>query len=394
MELPKIQYAGATLYLLACALYLSPLRSAAQSCGGTVQSTTYSTTLSGTGSNSYAVNGLSQYYSPQGYTLLAAVVTSYITVNATLQLVNNNPSEVDFTPGISRTDVVKLNGSTLTGGSSTYSFDFTSLSASGSPDDNVTFGPLNVFNNTRIVYDSVIGSSTKFNSFIGTGNLNLTYNSSTSLTLPINVAPTSTATDNITFAVTYYFCNPVVLSSNILTFTATRENDGTVALNWITTNEEAGRKYFIEVSTNGKDFTDYDSRPSVPAGNDASYLYSYPVDRSATGKLYFRLKQVDPDGTATWSAVRTIDLSANTASGFSIYPNPPTDFINVLFPFSGGSWQVNILTADGRLIQRNFYHNTNASQLNFQHKLATGAYFVRATDMETGKSYVASMLIP
>jgi hypothetical protein len=230
-------------------------------------------------------------------------------------------------------------------------------------------------------------------SFEGTGSVNFTYKSTTSLTSALGVSNSATVSDAITLGVTYYFCNPTVLSSNVITFMATLENKQTVSLNWITVNEQAGRRYEIEVSNNGKDFTTFDSQASDPVNTDASYTYQYAINAGVTGKLYFRLRQLDVDGTASYSPVRIIDLDAGGLSGFSLYPNPPADFINLVFPPGTRGWQVDIFSADGSLVQRNYYGNTSAGRLNFQRKLSAGTYFARATDMETSKDYVSPFVV-
>jgi hypothetical protein len=380
--------------ILSMDLYLAPLPSVAQSCSGTIQTVTYSTTLAGTGSGTATDNSLHQYYSADGYTLISAVMASYITTSSTVTFQNSTNVEQDFIPSISRTDVVKLNGTMLTNGNSSYNFPYTELYALGSPDDNITYGPQNVFNNTLILYDSIATSSGTLASFQGMGTLNLSYKSTTSLSVPLGVNPSASVSDNITLSVTYYFCNPIVLSSNILTFTVNRQDVQTVAIDWIVANETAGRRYDIEVSTDGKEFVYYRSQPADPSGGDASYIYKYPISPGSRGKLYFRLKQVEAAGTAAYSPVRIIDLNDSAAtSRFSIYPNPPSDFINVVFPFAGSGWQVDILATDGGLVQRNYFNNSSTGRVNFTRKLASGAYFVRARELQSAEMHSASFVI-
>src|SRR5882672_8577079 len=98
------------LWMLVCLSAVKPLRSAAQ-CAGTIQSTTYTATLSGTGNNTYAVNSIPKYPAA-GPTLISVVVKSVLNVTSNLVLQNTNPTGQDFFPTISRSDVIKLNGTT------------------------------------------------------------------------------------------------------------------------------------------------------------------------------------------------------------------------------------------------------------------------------------------
>lgn len=373
----------------------SPLFSAAQSCSGTIRTSTVSTNFGGTGSNTY-VSSLPQFTDTfsKGYTLIAAVVSSYATTSTTLGLQNTSSSEQMFFPAISRTDVIKMNGSTLTAGNSSYNYDFTDLDVVGTPDDHTSYGPLNVFNNTRIAYDSVNTSSGLLNSFKGTGNLSFSYKSTSSLTVPLGVSASAAVNDNITLSITYYYCDPTVLASNIVAFSASRAGAQRIVLNWTISNEHTGRKYEVEVSKDGRLYETASSRYSDAVNGEAQYSDSYAIEADASGKLWFRLKQTEIGGAVSWSPLRMIDLDAGGGpGGFSIYPNPPTDFINVQFPPGGLRWQVDILAADGRLMMRNAYQGLTEGRVNFIRRLAPGTYFARATELQTGKHFAAAFMI-
>jgi hypothetical protein len=403
----RIQLSGVTtallLVLLSGASSLLPARVYAQatvsSCtAGTVQKVTFSSTVNNLAPNTTNNFSLPQYdFSGSGYQLISAVLNTKVTTTNTITFTNTDPSngEQDFNPTIRRTDVLKLVSPATTLGSNfvDYNMPFTELDNTG---DNITYGPQTFFNNTSVVTDSVTTAQPVLNSFVGTGSLNFSYKNTNFLnSVPTpGVTPSGiTETDNITFSVTYYFCNPTILSINVLTFTATKENDQTVSLNWVTGNEQAGRRYDIEVSADGSHFTVAGSTPSDPVNREATYQYSYPIPAGATGHLYFRLLQVETDGKASYSPVRVIDLSGGGPQRFSIYPNPPTDFIQLSFPVTSGDWQVDILAADGARVQRNYYANTNQAHVNFGRKLPPGTYFARATDARTAQSYVGSFVI-
>jgi hypothetical protein len=367
---------------------------------GTLKSATYRTTLIGTGGNTFTTTDLPQFNpSPQGYTLLSAVVSAKASSSAAISFTNNGPGSQDIYFGISRQEVVKL-GAALVGPPSTVIWGDNpeiQLNPAGTAGDQASYGPQPVFDTSATVfYDSISSAGTLTGSYQGGGNLNFSYKTTTFInSVPANVQALATIADTVIFSVTYYYCDPTTLSSDILTFTAVRENDQMVLLNWITANEHAGRKYKVEVSNDGKNFIDYAEVAAGTVNEDASYSYNYPIGPSARGQLYFRLRSVDIAGGDHLSQIRIIDLGTGTGtgSGFSIYPNPPSDFLNLLFPPGVQGWQVEILTADGGLLQRNYYHNTGSGRLNFQHLLAAGTYFVRAMDLQTAKNYIASFVI-
>ena len=404
IQIPWVKTALSML-LLAGPFNLLPAQLFAQqttsSCGGTIQSATHSFTITGLSPNTTNTFTLPQYdFTVNNYQLISAVMTSSVTTNNSVTFTNSstNPDptqqEQDFFPVINRSDVLKMTSpasTTLGAASVNYNFPFTELDHTG---DDFTYGPGNFFNNTQVVYDSVNTSSPTLNNFLGSGNLTFTYKNTNFLnSVPSpGVTPSVTETDDITISVTYYFCNPTVLSSNIITFTATRQDDHTVALNWITANEQPGRRYDIQVSTDGLNYSIADSRPSDPVNSESTYFYNYPIPYGATGKLYFRLQQVESNGTANYSSVRVVDLAGNGPSGFFLYPNPPSDYINLNFP-AVHDWKVDIIAADGGLVQRVYYPHSSLARVNFNRRLSAGTYFARATDAEESRVYVASFTI-
>jgi len=193
---------------------------------------------------------------------------------------------------------------------------------------------------------------------------------------------------------TYYYCYTGTLAANFLTFTATLENPQTILLNWLTTNETPGEKYVVQVSSgNGTDFSNVDTVLADGVAGNGNYAYNYMVQPTDKGNLYFRLQLIEPGGTTSYSPLRVVGLGNGSGSAFSIYPNPPGTFINLTFPGNSRDWQVQIFAADGDLVQQNYFSNTNLATVNFDHKMAAGAYFVRAINPQTNDHYAGSFVI-
>jgi hypothetical protein len=385
------------LLVLSGVAMFAPIAGNAQCPSGSVLMTTTNTrSLSASGANVYSLIIPQFNPSPGGYTLLSAVLTATATTSTTVNYKNNSVGTQDIFPTFNRTDNVKVNGATAANKNNEFDYDETFLAPTGMPGDNVTYGPANTFDNTTLFTTTVTNAGLLTGTYQGAGNLSVVYTSSffVNNNISTDVIVTPTLTDNITFSITYNFCNPSVLSSNILSFTAEKENSRTADLKWQTTNEQPGRKYYIEVSEGGQDFAIAGSVPSDASNSEANYAYDYAIPVTATGKLYFRLRQVEANGTAAWSDVRTINLDSNgSSSTFSIYPNPPSDFINLTIPGDNQDWQVEIVSADGSLVQRNFFRSSNAVKVTFARRLSGGTYFVRAVNPQTGKSYSGSFLM-
>lgn len=385
--------------LLLYSSFFRPMGAMAQCSPATTQSITYTKIFTGSGNDPFTADfpKLDPSTCPGGCIFIAAVLKANLTVSATvtMETISTAPP-ANFTLSLLRDDDVSssLLGSDLDP-ATTYKFKNNNLAASdgvpGSGPDYLQIGPVTLSDHIPLINDSITGSGVPFEG--STGNNSFTYTSTTNVSGTSAITTNVVMHDTIAFSITYYYCPAVTLSANILTFTATRQDEQTVKLDWITANEQAGRNYNIEVSGDGATFRDFASVAADPLNSDASYTYNYPITSRETGKLYFRLKQVDANGMPGYSPIRIIDLGVGVGSGFSIYPNPPSDYLNLLFPKSSTGWQVDVLTADGGLIQRNYYHNTGSGRLNFQHLLAAGTYFVRATDQQSAKSHVASFVI-
>ncbi len=118
---------------------------------------------------------------------------------------------------------------------------------------------------------------------------------------------------------------PVELTS----FSANIVGDA-VTLKWSTATETNNSGFSIERSINKKDFKELDFIKGNGTSTQKNY-YSY-VDKSITnGKYFYRLKQIDLDGSFQYS--NTIEVELNTPNKFSLsqnYPNPfnPSTKIN------------------------------------------------------------------
>jgi len=110
---------------------------------------------------------------------------------------------------------------------------------------------------------------------------------------------------------------PVELAS----FTA-EAYPGRVVLNWTTATETNNHGFAIERNTNGSW-----EKIGYVNGNGTSTIshsYSFVDDLSSTGKIYYRLHQIDLDGTGSYSKVVEVDLS--TPAEYALNQNFPNPF--------------------------------------------------------------------
>ena len=123
-------------------------------------------------------------------------------------------------------------------------------------------------------------------------------------------------------------------------------------LNWRTA-QEAGSAYFaVERSLDGARFAEVGR---VAAAGTTATAHDYAltdagIGRQAAGQpVYYRLRQVDRDGTVAYGPVRPVRFAGATA--LTVYPSPTTANAALdLRALPAGSYQVRVLDALGRVV--------------------------------------------
>lgn len=165
----------------------------------------------------------------------------------------------------------------------------------------------------------------------------------------------------------------VPLPIKLLSFTGTKLNVTSV-LNWVTSFEYNNDHFEIEVSTNGSDYHSIGTVASQGNSN-IEQKYSFTDRLPANGINYYRLKQVDKDGTITYSNIITLHFYLDKY--ITIYPNPVKDVLTVTLGKPSANVLVQVIAADGKLV----YNRTLSAVtrvLNIDvHALPQGTYMLQ-----------------
>ncbi|SFQ76211.1 right-handed parallel beta-helix repeat-containing protein [Hymenobacter arizonensis] len=143
------------------------------------------------------------------------------------------------------------------------------------------------------------------------------------------------------------------LPVELVTFTVTAVKNLDAALVWRTATEKNNDRFEVERSLNGVDFAAIGQvRGQGTKSSATDYaLTDAGIGRKASGLVYYRLKQVDTDGTATFSPVRTVTFTKALVPSISVYPNPATAETKLdLSQLPAGAYQVSLLDATGRTV--------------------------------------------
>jgi hypothetical protein len=110
------------------------------------------------------------------------------------------------------------------------------------------------------------------------------------------------------------------LPITLMYFTA-KQNDSQVVLQWATASEKDNAYFSLEKSRDGRQFNEI-GRVTGAGTSTTKLTYEFTDDFPFGGTSYYRLKQVDLDGTFTYS--RIVAVNSQVTAALRIYPNPVT----------------------------------------------------------------------
>ncbi len=114
---------------------------------------------------------------------------------------------------------------------------------------------------------------------------------------------------------------PTPLPVQLLSFTATRQG-AVVRTAWATASEKNSSHFVVQRSTDGSTFSDV-QRVAAQGTSLLRHDYAAVDAQPLPGTSYYRLRQVDLDGTVAYSAVVTVRFATELAApALAVYPNP------------------------------------------------------------------------
>lgn len=148
-------------------------------------------------------------------------------------------------------------------------------------------------------------------------------------------------------------------------------SNGVVELNWISLQEVNNMKYVIEKSKNGQKWINI--KNVAGAANSSSPIkYSLKDPAPFSGSNYYRLKQVDFDGSSTYFEPISIKGCSDPEAGLKIFPNPTTGIVNIsLASRTDRINSIKLYSAQGQLLI-NTDHRSSLNLSGFN----SGSYFL------------------
>lgn len=175
-------------------------------------------------------------------------------------------------------------------------------------------------------------------------------------------------------------CTPMILPVELL-FLEAKPEASAVQLNWATGSEKDSDHFIVERSSDG--LSHFQPIGAVDAvGNSLRRTdYGFRDEQPEQGVNYYRLRQVDSDGTTTLSNVVTAEFS-RTADRISMFPNPVNDqlYISLSGSEENHTLQLRIIDATGRVVQTNHLVDAGRNLRMEVSGLAPGPYVLVISD--------------
>ncbi|TAE42485.1 MAG: T9SS C-terminal target domain-containing protein [Cytophagales bacterium] len=150
------------------------------------------------------------------------------------------------------------------------------------------------------------------------------------------------------------------LPITLLSFEGKRTNESNVLLTWKTATELNNKGFDIESSENAVEFNKI---AFVDGAGNSSVIKNYALNIQNSDDMYYRLKQIDFDGSFSYSNIVFVKGIENI---ISVYPNPTTENINIKTSKEGFVYE--IFTLQGNSLIKN-----NITTIK---SLPKGVYFV------------------
>lgn len=183
----------------------------------------------------------------------------------------------------------------------------------------------------------------------------------------------------------------VVLDVTLRDFTAQKQSNETVLLQWNTLSEINNVFFIIEHSTDGKNFSGIDkqfSKGNSGPGHGYSFIHVNP----RSGVNYYRLRSVDNNGRAGYSSLRKVVFGKNDLV-LTLFPNPAKSKAILMLDLKDGQkLNVKLIDGSGRTVkQQSLTVKNQLAELNID-DVRSGMYVLIA-GAENGEQFKNKLVV-
>lgn len=193
-----------------------------------------------------------------------------------------------------------------------------------------------------------------------------------------------------------YIFKAGTLSASIGSFSVSKEKN-THFIQWKTITEINNSHFELQRSNDGIQFNSIGTIYSKTNGGNSSALLSYSITdtKPLDGINYYRLKQLDKNGSIIYSSIISIKNSNSNWATLNVYPNPVKNKLNVLINNAEAcNITIAIYNVYGQqmLLSKNSINNY-ANQVSVDvSNLLTGIYTLRVVNDKSNSSLTTSFV--
>jgi len=182
-----------------------------------------------------------------------------------------------------------------------------------------------------------------------------------------------------------------LLPITLANFTAVKNKNNNVTLRWetLTENGNAGFEIYRNVDNAGFQKVGYVASKAVDGNSGTKINYEFNDLNLSKGVTQYRLKQIDLQGKATMSEIRTVKGDGSSFS-MSVYPTPSTNG-DVTVAVSGlQTFDMYITDVNGRVIKQLKQQSAQTVKIT---NLGTGMYIAKIVDLKTGEQTSEKIIV-
>lgn len=181
------------------------------------------------------------------------------------------------------------------------------------------------------------------------------------------------------------------LPVSYLSFKVEKYNES-ASLEWTTAAEKENAGFYVERRAEGESkFATIGYTVSGHAvGNGGGHTYRYIDPKIPSGRIFYRLRQVDWDGTTSYSEVVTVSNNQSAALKLLTYPNPSNGNCKLSLPAGIGNTNIELKRVTGEVVSR--WNNYSSSNLSFNN-LNKGMYLLLVNVIQTGETLIEKIMV-
>lgn len=170
--------------------------------------------------------------------------------------------------------------------------------------------------------------------------------------------------------------NLSALPIKLLDFNAKIKNN-TIQVNWLTETETNNDYFLLERSNDGMN---YSLLTKMLSKGNAGFSYTYTDYSPLVGTSYYRLTQVDKDGTKVTFDPKAVNLSLENQVSASIYPNPAIGGKITIELTRNNFTKLELVNLQGQVIKTLSIGTAELEKALDISSYASGIYFVRLSN--------------